>query len=119
MERMSSHLRVWRERSLNGETALSTGQRLTVVDDFEKPSVGDRQAEAAVLAGPVCQRTTVGSDVPLLWLLAVCDGSGNALLPVISCLPHPLVGLPGFLCTLLVDVIGRVGFAGGCAAATR
>ena len=51
----------------------------------------------------------MGSDVPLLGFFAVGDGLDDPLLPVISCLPHPLVGLPGFLCTLLVDVIGRVG----------
>ena len=93
----------------DGETALPAGEGLTVVVDFEKPSVGDRQAEAAVLAGPVCQRATVRADVPLFWFLAVGDGSGNAFKSLGAALLHPLIGFPSLFAAFLVDVVGRVG----------
>ena len=95
----------------DGETALPAGEGLTVVVDFEKPSVGDRQAEAAVLAGPVCQRATVGTNVPLLWILAVGDGSGNAFKSLGAALLHPLIGFPSLFAAFLVDVVGRVGLS--------
>ena len=77
--------------------------------DLKEPLVGDGQAERSFFAGAVCQCTAMGADVPVLGFFAVSDGLGNPLLPFISCLPHPLVGLPGFLGTLLVDVIGSGG----------
>ena len=93
----------------NGETALLAGEGLALVADLKEPPVGDGQAEWSFFAGAVSQCTAMGADVPLLGSFAVGDGLGDPLLSFISCLPHPLVGLPGFRCTLLVDVIGRGG----------
>ena len=92
----------------DGKIALAAGEGLPVVADPKEPPVRDGQAEWSVLAGTIRQGASVGTSVSLLQFLAVFDGTGNAFQPFFTGLPHPLVGFPSFLCTLLVYVVRGV-----------
>ena len=63
-----------------------------------------------MFARAVRQRATVGTEVPVLRLLAFVDGPFGAFQPLSATLLHPLVGFPSFFAALLMDVIGRVGY---------
>ena len=91
------------------EATLATGEGLTVVADLEKPAVGDGQAAGLAFSGAVRQGTAVGTHVAALGFLIVGDGICDALESCLAGITQSLVGFPGFLGPLLVNVIRRIG----------
>ena len=59
-----------------------------------------------MLSRSVLQRPPVGPDVLVVWLDALLDGSCHPFLTFCSILSQALVGEPGGLAALLVDVVG-------------
>ena len=56
------------------------------VADLKETSGCDCQAEATVLAAPVGESPPMGTNVPLLWFLTVCDCSGDSFQPLSTAL---------------------------------
>ena len=89
---------------------MPTGKSLTAIADLEEPPVGDGQAEATVLPGPVGNGTAVRASVPLFWFIAAGDGVGDSFQSFSAGFPKSLLGFPNLFAAFLVDVVGCVGF---------